>query len=360
MARPGDVDEIFTDLHGNPDPVVDSDLAVLDGDDLADVDVDKGGKAAKIDPDLLVADDDEDDAANEAVAAAAIAAAAAAEEEEEEEVEDKPAAAAVSDFDPKDVQIVLLETRNLEAREERVKSDKARAESDLLAAKAELERAKEAGETKAEIAAMEKFADAKTAHGNAVNALENIEGEKRGLAGRARDLIAKAPKNEKGEAILDGSHRAATVEAPAKAKGSKLIPKFQEKNPWFSDAKYAAQAATLRGIDAGMAAEKKLNKNDPAYFDELGRRFNKVYPGLYKGLDGKVIATGQRQRGSGTPVPGSGGGGGGNGGGGERGGKVKITREDLVQMPKFGMDPSNMKHRAIWLTEKRAQERGAA
>ncbi len=359
MPRPGDADEIFTDLHGNPDPVDDKDLSVLDEDDLGQV-PESGKKKAEVDPDLLVDDEDEDEDA----AAAAAAAAAADEDDEGEDEEDEEEAPAdvgqASDFDPKDVQIVLLETRNLEGRENTEKANKDRATADIAAAEAAMLKAKEDGDSKADVAATKAFAAATVALDKAEAELRGIEDEKRALASRARELLNKAPKNEKGEAILDGSHRAAPTrtEAPAKPKGSKLVPKFVEKNAWFSDPKYAAQAATLRGIDAGLAAEKKLNKNDPAYWEEMGRRFNKVYPGLYKGLDGKVVATGQRQRGSGTPVPGSGGGGG-NANTGGSGGKVKLTREDLTQMPKFGMDPNNMEHRKIWLTEKRAQERAA-
>jgi hypothetical protein len=114
----------------------------------------------------------------------------------------------------------------------------------------------------------------------------------------------------------------------------------------------------MRGLDQELASEGKIDKNTPAYFAELGKRFNRVYPGLYKGLDGKPIATGQRERGrgagDGNAIPSSAGGGSGTRPSGTPDPKsIRLTSDDIKQMAKFGFEDTPTNRRS-WLTEKRA------
>lgn len=362
MARRGEeAEEIFTDLNGTPESAPAAEIELLD--DITLVDQPEKVRRQEDNSDLEVVDDEVDEAA--------AAATPAAEDEVDEEIEEVPAQAAVEGFDPKDVQIVVLQSSALEQREKTTKSAQERAKADAEEAKTAIIAAKESGDSKAEVTAMEKFADAKAAYQTAAAQLENIATEKAGIASRAQALMARAPKGADGKPILTEKVEAREARAagtkvvePGQGKGSKLTAKFLGHNAWFNDPKQAAAKETLLGIDRAMAKEGKLDKNDPVYFKEMGTRFNKLHPGVYKDLDGKPIATGQRQRGSGTPVPGGAGGGGGGGGGSQQqAGKVRLTSADLDQMRVFGLDPSDMKARRAWLNEKiaaaKAEKRAA-
>jgi hypothetical protein len=366
MAPRRDQDlEIFTDLHGTPDTAPAADVELLD-----DLEPGAGKKkpADDEDDDLEIADesgaegDETDGQGGEAPAAES--------EEEDEDVDGTGEPVAQADpeilFNPADVQVIIAESTNLELRENTTKEVLERAKKDAADAKEAMAAAMEAGDTKAHVAAAEKFADAKGAFQTATAKLENIGSEKANLAARAKAIIAKAPKNDKGEAVVDKVvFKPTTNAAPAREaapKGSKLLPKFLEQNTWFNDPKKAGLKAVLVGIDTAMAAEKKLDKNSPEWFAEMGKRFNKLHPGVYKGLDGKLIATGTRQRGAGTGIPGSGGGGG--GAQQQQGGKIRLTSEDVQQMRVFNLDPDDKAVRRAWLNEKiasaKAESRRAA
>lgn len=350
--------EIFTDLSGKPDPVAGSetDLESLER-GLATL----SPKDSKIDDaDLEVVGDDEiDTGAAEAEAEAARLAAAAADkpapgtEPEEDEAEEVVTGAA--DFDPKDVVILTKDAELLDTREANLTQAEVRGKADVEAALDAMKKAKEAGDTDGDIAATKAYTAATIALRDATDGLKQVLADKAGLKARAQDLYARAPKDAAGKPILTGEpgkvRRAAKVDE-TKNRPSKLADAFRKLNPWFGHAKYKDQTELLKKLDAGLAAEGRLNKDDPAYFTELGRRMNAEKPGLYKNLDGKPIATGQRQRAAGGFIPGSGGGAGG-GGGEQPVSQVKLVANDLVEMRKFGMDPDSKDHRRQWLQSKR-------
>lgn len=345
--------EIFTDLNGGASPADASDAMLLD--DVSKLGKEKGSKKNDDDDeddDLEIVDDaegdeDGDDDAGEGddkdESGEGEGAEAAAEEEADPEIL----------FDPKDVQLIIAESKALEGRETTVKADEARAKADAESAKEAMAKAMEDGDTKAHVAAAEKFADAKGAIQTAAAKLENITGEKTALAARANACLAKAPKNEKGEAIVDKIvfKKSAGASPSGKTAGSKLASKFTELNPWFNDAAKKGMREVLLGIDRALAAEKKLDKNSKEYFTELGKRFNKLHPGVFKDLDGKLVATGTRQRGAGQQIPGSGGGGGGQKDQQAKG-KIRLTSDDVKQMRIFNVDPDDPKVRRAWLNEK--------
>lgn len=351
MAPREEPEEVFTDLAGRPDPDSKAADAAL---------LDKAGtdKLGIKDEDLVIQDEDEEEEAP--VATLEPAEEEPDEDEEEDEEEEVVAPVAGADFDPKDVQLVLKDAALLDANLAHAKDRKDRAEADLVSAKSELKRAKEAGDTDADIAATEKFAKATAAQAAADNDLRAYETQRQDLAARANAIIAKAPKGADGKPILDGTHVAPVAEKQPKAeKASKLLPKFKAANAWFSNAKYKKQADALLALDRGMAAEGRFNKHTPEYFAELGRRFNREHPGLFKGLDGKPVATGERKSRVGAPIPG-----GGNNIGApaptEDSNKVKFTTGDVDLMKKFGMDPDDMGQRRQWLAEKRSMAGRAA
>lgn len=346
-------EEIFTDLTGKPDAAAGSetDLESLER-DLSNL----GKPGSEIPDDELEVVDEADTSSADAAAAAAAAEAAkdapGTEAEEEEEVQDPNAGA--SDFDPKDVIILTKDAELLDTREATFTAGETRAKADVDAALAAMKTAKEAGDTDGDINATKAYTAATIALRDAQDGLKQVATDKAGLKTRAQDLFARAPKDAEGKPVLNGQkqvERKAVKTEANKNQPSKLADAFRKLNPWFGHAKYKEQTDLLRKLDAGLAAEGRLDKNTPAYFTELGRRMNAEKPGIYKNLDGKPIATGQRQRGSGTPIPGGGGGGG--GGNETPANQVKLTSTDLTEMRKFGMDPDSKDHRRQWLQSKR-------
>jgi hypothetical protein len=344
MAPRANPEEVFTDLSGNPDgtPAAEADelergLAALSRD-----------KDEIPDDDLEVVDEDAEDGT-------AAAGAADGDEEGEEDEDGEAETGTASDFDPKDVQLLLAQAEVLDEREKAAKTAETQATADIAAARAKMKAAKEAGDTDGDIDATDAYTKATIALENAKAAVSGITAQKATLGVRAKELFAKAPKDADGNAIVDGSAGPTKKQREVAAeKPSKLVPKFKSANKWFGNAQYAKQQKRLLELDRGLGAEGVLSKNDPAYFKELGIRFNREFPGLYRDLDGKPIATGQRQRGSGAPIPG-------NGGGGAAGrtdktpaSKVSLVEADIEQMRKFNMDPDNMEHRRSWLAEKRS------
>ena len=340
-------EEVFTDLSGNADPGTTGDEAEA----LEHALVTEGAANIEIpDVDLEVVDDDELSGPNDDEDED--------EDEEEEGDEDEGDGEVVNgaDFDPKDVQLLVKDAELLDEREKAAKTAVDQATANIAAAKSAMKTAKEAGDTDADIASTEAFSKATVALERANDALTQVTSAKAGLKTRAQELFAKAPKDAEGKPILDGSVRTRAAGAQKVEKPSKLVPKFVELNPWFNNKKFAKQADKLKAIDRGLAAERPdLDKNTPEYFTELGKRFNREYPGLYKNLDGKPMATGQRRRGNGTPIPGGASGGGGGGAGPVDANQVKLTNSDLGLMRQFGMDPDNKDHRRNFLAEKRAQ-----
>lgn len=346
MAPRTRVEEEFTDLSGQPDGTPDDQAGELER-GLAGLS--RGDDAEIKDEDLEVLTEEEEEEGQSGGADEGD------EEEGDEDGADDGAASGESDFDPKDVQILLKDAELLDEKEKAAKNSQERAEADIKAAKAAMKTAKEAGDTDADIDATEAFSKATVALENAKATVAHVAGQKTALQGRAKELFAKAPKDAEGNAIVDGTKPARRA-AAAETKESKLVPKFKTANKWFGNANYKKQQQRLIELDRGLAAEGRLNKNDPKYFTELGNRFNREFPGLYRDLDGKPIATGERRRSAGAPIPGSGNSGRGAGGGADGGRsaeKVGLVQADLKLMQQFGMDPDNKEHRRTFLSEKR-------
>lgn len=343
--------EAFSDLEESDDKDRGNSV-VVEGepgadDEISDDDIDVDEDPAALDPD---AEDEDPDAEDED----------GAEEDpddadEPEAVAAAPVAAGVEAFDPKDVRILALEAGNLEERKSRATETETRAKADIEAAKADMEAAQDAGNTKANIAATEKFSNAKIALETATRQLDGIKLAEGDLIRRAQALQAKAPKGADGKPDLTGTVERRQAVEPKPSTGSKLLGAFKKANPWFGDPKYKKQTDAIMRIDRGLNAERPGQKDKKSYFMEMGVRMNREFPGVYKNLDGKPVATGRRERGAGPGVPG--GAGGSAGGGGARAvsaNKLKLDQGDLSQMRMFGMDPDNKEHRRNWLVEKRA------
>lgn len=341
--------EIFTNLDGTPDVADREDSELSLDDTLLGEARRRKGRGGIADEELEVVGDDEDgdeDADDEAGA-----------EDEDAEIpgdEAEEVVAGASDFDPKDVQILVKDAEILDTKVANFTQLKERADADMKTAVARLKTAKEAGDTDGDIQATQDYAAAMNASQTAQNALDALGRDKMSLKARADDLFARAPKDAAGKPDLTGRAKA-TPAAPAAPKPSKLIGKFKAANPWFGNSKYAAQQERLKQLDRGLAAEGILNKDTPEYFVELGKRFNREHPGLYKTTEGKLIATGARRRGNGgrTGIVPNGGGSGGGGGPKVPANKIGLTKDDLDQMRRFKMDPENMEHRRQWLSTKR-------
>lgn len=351
---PDRVEEVFTDLHGTPDP--DKGGADTDIDTLDNALIEQPANNKTLDEELEVVDDEpveEAPAEPEAPAAEPTPEPPPAKAAEPEEVE----------YDPKDAYLLASKGQNLSLRKSHATAAETAAKATLERAKNAYLAAKESGDSKGEVAAWEEFADAKVSLARVTDELQNLAGEENALRSEFNALAAKAPKDAQGNPIWDKKVvKRAAAPAPS-GQPSKLVPQFLKSNPWFNDPKSAAKATVLRGLDQELASEGKIDKDTPAYWAELGRRFNRVYPGVYKGLDGKPIATGERRRGAGagdgSAVPSAAGGGSGTAPRTPNDPKsIRLTNDDIVQMGKFGMEDTPANRRA-WLTEKRAMAQGA-
>lgn len=330
-----DVTEVFTDLAGIPETHIEA--SDLDRDLETELTETTAARAVRErnDADLQVVDD---------LPAEDVTDGTAEVTEQLDEAEPPLVEGAVI-FDPKDVQVIVAKSETLTLRETTATQTVTRAKAEMQAANDALEAALEAGDTKANVRATNAFAEARIALVGAEQELRAVGSEKQALAGQAQLLLARAPKDGAGNPIVNEIVRERTAPKPT---GSKLFPNFVRHNPWFNDPKHAAARAILAGIDQDLANEKKLDKDKPEYWIELGQRFAKVKPGIFKTPDGKALATGQRQRGAGTPIPSGGG-----GGPPAKVSEIKLTNDDLKSMRTFGMDPSDMAHRRQWLASKR-------
>lgn len=269
------------------------------------------------------------------------------------------------EYDPKDARILGMEAQTLEDRKNSATAAVTRAEADMVAAKKAMKTAKENGDTDGDIAANEAYAAALVAKGNAEGVLQGVSQAEGQLRQKATQLFAKAKRDAQGRVLMDEpvykqTRRPREGSVPAAPEKSKHADAFFKLNPWLNDPKNKAKAAMLYKMDEALGNEGIIDKNDPKYFAELGRRFNRQHPGLFKNLDGKLIAAGQRQRQPGSRPPG----GGGTPPGRQPGGpakKIGLTNADLNNMRTFGMDPANMEHRREFLASKRetaAQNQG--
>jgi len=313
----------FTNLDGERNSVVEEDDDYDDEEPGLEADAPSGKRIR--DEDLDFVDEDEED------------------EEPADVYQDAPVAEASPQPDPamraiyeRDVEIIRQRAATLQSQETFVRSQKDQTVKTIEAAKKALKAAMEEGDTDAEIEANETILNARQVYNTAIQAEHEVENYKRNLRSEAQNLLARKDQSF----------------APAQKKndGSSLFPKWRTKNAWFDDTKHSPQRVALIGLDAALSAEGKLDMNTPEYFSELGRRFNRVYPGMYKDSDGRQIATGKRKRGRGPSVP--------SGGSAPRArstNKIRLTSDDKDIMEKFGMDPDDESHRRRWLAEKRSQ-----
>lgn len=342
-----DVVEEFTDLRDGRDSV-----AVPDAEDA----LDELSLSADDDDDASGDDDGDDDADGDddgeaATAAETEAANAAALKAREDDFRSR-------NFDRKKLTLTAYaaQAETLEVKEAQAKTAKATAERILEAAPAKIKAAKEAGDTEAEYAAQTAALDARDHLKAADTVLESVAANRPALLANIKKLGWNGKSfddtdEDKAEiAKVTGGKADASAGA---AKPSKNSAAFLKANPWFKDAKHVKDRDILLKMDRSLRAEGILDVDDPKYFTTLVKRFNEVKPGLARDLAGKQVASGERTRGRGRGTPMQSGGLGGDDAGGESG-AAKLTKTDLAGMRQFGMDPTNKKHRATWLTEKKA------
>ena len=111
---------------------------------------------------------------------------------------------------------------------------------------------------------------------------------------------------------------------------------------------------------AVIAASKRLARegvdpSTPEHFAQLTRRMASAFPDLkVKSLDGKAVATGQRQRGGNGQVSPVSSGKATGSGGGQSASKtvVKLSGADFAQMKAMNLDPANKDHLKSWAKAK--------
>jgi hypothetical protein len=332
-------EEVFTDLRGRPDPVDDDEVDTLETIDDEEIDEDETPADPEPEP------EPEPDAETEAAPV----------------VEPDTSAAEEHDLQlrAKDLEMAGLQAQMLDQQEAFAKRAKTDAEKALTTSTARLKTAKESGNTDDEIAVEQEILNHRDTIRDADTRLAQLE-QGRGLIRRrlaeigydpqTKELARRTPAKDTAD-----PNTARKTAAQPQGKFSKLGPQFLKANAWMADAKYADDALVLRALDKKLLSEGKLDMHTPAYFTELAARFNRVRPGLVKGLDGKLVATGSRERGNGS---GKGAGvtpsaTGGRGTASEEGAD-RLDNSDLRNMKRFGLDPNSKKHRAAYLREKKS------
>lgn len=138
--------------------------------------------------------------------------------------------------------------------------------------------------------------------------------------------------------------------APA-APANPLAQRWLDKNKEiFTNKKFRHKAVAIRVIDNDMASEG-WSPHTEAYYKELDRRIDEEFPGLRKKPPSK--GNGKPQGGgkpAGSPVAAVGSGGGGQSQGGKN--VVRLTKADLINMQKYGMDPTNKEHLKTYARQK--------
>lgn len=353
-----DIVEEFTDLRDGRDTVEVPDSSE-DALDALSMDDDETGDDPDADADPAEGDTPDADAEADAAAQAETAAAEAAKAKEDD--------FRARNFERKKLTLSAFaaQAETLEVKEAQAKTAKATAERILAAAPARIKAAKEAGDTDAELAAQGEVLDARD-HLKAADAvLDSVASSRPALLANIKRLGWNGKSfddtdEDKAEiAKVTGGKATGDAKAGA-AKPSKNSAAFVKANAWFVDPKHAKDAALLRKMDVSLRAEGNIDVDDPKYFTTLVRRFNEVKPGLARDLSGKQVASGERERGRGRGTPMASGGLRSGDDGAEKGGEAKLTNADIKAMRQFGFDPQNKKHRANWLTEKKALSRQEA
>lgn len=108
---------------------------------------------------------------------------------------------------------------------------------------------------------------------------------------------------------------------------------------WFNNPEYAGHKHFVLGVDAQLIKEG-YDKHSPTYYAELDKRVDKAFPVL------------RRSMGAGTAPPVAP-----VGAGGSKvvaKGSVRLNRDDLANMRRFGLDPTNKQHLREYAVNKRS------
>jgi hypothetical protein len=108
---------------------------------------------------------------------------------------------------------------------------------------------------------------------------------------------------------------------------------------WFNNPEYAGHKHFVLGVDAQLIKEG-YDKHSPTYYAELDKRVDKAFPVL------------RRSMGAGTAPPVAP-----VGVGGSKvvaKGSVRLNRDDLANMRRFGLDPTNKQHLREYAVNKRS------
>lgn len=248
------------------------------------------------------------------------------------------------------LQLINSEALRLNEREANANERKTRAERMLQTAETRLLAAKESGDSKAEIAIQNEILDAREMQRTSAAALQGIENQRGALRIQLSRLGYTGKVNDQGQPVFTQTKpQGQSSEQP---RHSKFAQQFMTQNKWMNDPKYAAARARFHELDAEMSAAGK-DFDDPRYFAELGAKFNREFPGIYRGLDGKPVATGRQQRGAAAAPAGSGVMPSSGAASRASVSSIRLNNQDIRTMKAFHMDPKNKEHLREFLANKR-------
>lgn len=160
-----------------------------------------------------------------------------------------------------------------------------------------------------------------------------------------KEAVATSKRNL--DAEIEAAKRGGAADGP-----NHLAQDWMRRNKWFTDPRFAEQAAHTRLIDKSLEA-KGYDKNSSDYFAELDRQIKRRLPEIVKlqqrpgNEDGGERPPQQRQQRR-EPT-----------GGVQRGagaaagkGKVVLKSADLQNMRAFGLDPANKEHQREYALNK--------
>ena len=109
---------------------------------------------------------------------------------------------------------------------------------------------------------------------------------------------------------------------------------------WFNNPEFVGHAHFARGVDTQLAKEG-YDKLSPTYYAELNRRIDKAFPTLRKPSAASVSAPPVAPVGAGGIAK-------------PANGAVRLNKIDLINMRRFGLDPSNKAHLREYAISKRS------
>lgn len=301
----------------------------------------------------LDADPDDPTEQQQPAAGAAAAGAAAADDDIEVVVDDgaepdKPAAAAtegaeaegagISGEEDAELGQYSINVRKRIERERRLKEDerKKRIEVETRLKKSEDELSEFRSNER--VSKIDKeISDTKTALAAAKDALE---------ADKEVELLGKL--SELNAQKIEAKRKPEARQEPARTEEGARDYKHRDtwfgRNAWFNDPKYKAQHDAALVINGEIHAEGKFDDQDPKYYEELDRRIAETVkvPKVERAADPVV------------PKPRA------NPAAGPSKHKVTLTKADLTNMQRFGLDTTNPAHLRQYAIEKRNSERKAA